>query len=132
VALALGSCGAGSGTTSLPVATSGDAVFAKAFTDHADGLEVQGQGTVQKLLSDDVSGERHQRFIVRLASGQTLLIAHNIDVAHRVPGLQVGDTVAFKGEYVWNAQGGLVHWTHRDPSGSHAAGWIEFQGKTYQ
>ena len=128
----MGSCGAASGTTSLPAATSGDAVLAKAFADHADGLEVQGQGTVQKLLSDDVSGERHQRFIVELASGQTLLIAHNIDVAHRVPGLQVGDTVAFKGEYVWNAQGGLVHWTHRDPSGGHAAGWIRYQGKTYQ
>ena len=132
VAAALGSCGAASAITSPPAATSGDAVLAKAFADHADGLEVQGQGTVQKLLSDDVSGERHQRFIVELASGQTLLLAHNIDVAHRVPGLQVGDTVAFKGEYVWNAQGGLVHWTHRDPSGSHAAGWIKYQGKTYQ
>jgi hypothetical protein len=110
----------------------GDEVFAQAFADRADGLEVEGKGTVQKLLSDDVNGERHQRFIVELASGQTLLIAHNIDVAARVPGLQVGDTVAFKGEYVWNAQGGLVHWTHRDPAGGHVAGWIRYKGTTYQ
>jgi hypothetical protein len=120
-------------TTSSPApAIASDAVFARAFADHANGLEVEGRGTVQRLLADDTTGERHQRFIVQLASGQTLLIAHNIDVAARVAGLQVGDTVSFKGEYEWNGQGGLVHWTHRDPGGSHPAGWIEDRGKTYQ
>ena len=124
---------AGSSATDSPASTtSGDAVFAKAFADHKSDIEVTGQGTVQQLLADDTSGERHQRFIVELASGQTLLIDHNIDVAPRVSGLQVGDTVEFKGEYVWNNQGGLVHWTHRDPSGDHAAGRIKYQGKTYQ
>jgi hypothetical protein len=113
-------------------AASSDAVFAKAFAEHKSGIEVTGQGTVQQLLADDTSGERHQRFIVELASGQTLLIDHNIDVAPRVPGLQVGDAVSFKGEYVWNAQGGLVHWTHRDPEGKHSAGWLESGGRKYQ
>jgi hypothetical protein len=110
---------------------SGDAVFARAFADHTIGLEVEGEGTVQKVLADDTSGERHQRFIVELASGQTLLIAHNIDVAPRVPGLEAGDHVSFKGQYEWNAQGGTVHWTHLDPDGSHVAGWIEYRGKRY-
>ena len=113
-------------------AVSGDAVFARAFAEHAGGLEVEGEGIVQNLLGDDTSGDRHQRFIVELAWGQTLLITHNIDVAPRVEGLRAGDRVTFKGEYVWNSEGGLVHWTHHDPDGHHVDGWIRVGGKTYR
>jgi hypothetical protein len=109
-----------------------DAVLARAFAERTSNLEVEGQGTVTQVLADDTSGARHQRFIVRLATGQTLLIVHDIDVAPRVSSLQVGDVVSFKGEYVWNAQGGLVHWTHHDPTGGHPAGWIKHNGQTYQ
>jgi hypothetical protein len=115
-----------------PSADAGDATFARAFAERTSDLEVEGQGTVVQLLTDDTSGARHQRFIVQLASGQTLLIVHDIDIAPRVGSLQVGHTVSFKGEYVWNAQGGLVHWTHHDPAGSHEAGWIEYDGQTYE
>ena len=59
-------------------------------------------------------------------------MVHDIDIAPRLDSLQVGDTVSFKGEYVWNAQGGLIHWTHHDPTGSHVAGWIKHNGQTYQ
>jgi hypothetical protein len=110
----------------------GDAALAQAFDDHAESLEIQGQGIVLRLLADDTEGDRHQRFVVQLASGQTLLVTHNTDVAPRVTSLQVGDAVAFKGEYVWNAQGGLIHWTHRDPDGGHEPGWIKHNGRTYQ
>ena len=75
---------------------------------------------------------RHQRFIVQLPSGQTLLIAHNTDIAQRINALRVGDTVAFSGEYEANAQGGVVHWTHHDPGGRHAPGWLQHNGQTYQ
>jgi hypothetical protein len=91
--------GAGGQATSE---SAGDARLAQAFADHAVDLEVEGEGTVAKLLADDTSGARHQRFIVRLASGQTLLVAHNIDSASRVSPLEVGDTVSFKGVYEWN------------------------------
>lgn len=94
--------------------------------------EVSGRGTVIRVLPDDTQGERHQRFILRLPSGDTLLVAHNIDVAPRVEPLRIGDTVEYQGEYVWNAQGGLVHWTHRDPAGRHAAGWVRREGRTFQ
>jgi hypothetical protein len=98
----------------------------------ASGTQVEGSGVVTRILSDDDEGSRHQRFILRLPSGQTVLIAHNIDLAPRVEGLQEGDTVAFNGEFVWNAKGGVVHWTHRDPSGRHAAGWLKHQGQVVQ
>jgi hypothetical protein len=84
------------------------------------------------MLADDLDGSRHQRFIVSLASGQTVLIAHNIDLAPRVDGLQTGDYLRFYGEYVWNAEGGKVHWTHHDPKGRHVTGWLKHNGRTYQ
>ena len=118
----------GAGTS----ATGADSSFARAYADRAGSVEIEGRGTVSKLLADDTDGARHQRFIVRLDSGQTLLVAHNIDVAPRISALRVGDTVSFKGEYEWNAQGGLIHWTHRDPAGGHVAGWIKHGGRTYQ
>ncbi len=85
-----------------------------------------------RILADDTEGGRHQRFIVRLASGQTLLVAHNIDVAPRVEDLREGDTVAFRGVYEWSDEGGTIHWTHRDPNGVHAPGWILHGGRTYE
>lgn len=109
-----------------------DAAFADAFRDRAHDLAVEGEGTIVRLLPDDTEGDRHQRFIVRLASGQTLLIAHNIDVAPRVEGLTEGDTVEFRGVYEWSDEGGTVHWTHHDPDGSHAPGWVRHEGRTYE
>jgi Protein of unknown function (DUF3465) len=114
------------------VSVAGDAALARAFEQRTSNLEVEGEGRVVRVLSDDTQGDRHQRFIVELASGQTLLITHNIDVAPRVAPLEVGDRVSFKGVYEWNEEGGLVHWTHLDPNGSHEAGWIKAGGRTYQ
>ena len=111
---------------------SGDGVIADAFANHQSGITVADTGVVTRVLSDDNVGGRHQRFILRLASGQTLLIAHNIDIAARVTRLTVGDTVEFSGQYEWNDQGGVVHWTHRDPSGQHPAGWLRHSGVMYQ
>ena len=85
-----------------------------------------------RILPDDNQGQRHQRFIVRLDSGQTILIAHNIDLAPRVEPLREGDGVEFSGEYEPNAKGGVVHWTHHYPAGRHPAGWIRHDGRTFQ
>ncbi len=109
-----------------------DDPIAQAFASGTSYIQVEGKGTVIRLLPDDLDGSRHQRFIVELASGQTLLFAHNIDVAPRINGLEVGDSVRFSGEYIWNAKGGLVHWTHHDPQGRHVSGWVIHNGKTYK
>lgn len=109
-----------------------DPQIAEAFAKRQSDLQVAGQGTVRRILPDDASGRRHQRFILELASGQTLLIAHNIDIAPRIDDLNEGDTVAFYGEYEWNARGGVIHWTHHDPDGRHADGWLQHNGLTYQ
>jgi len=89
-------------------------------------------GTVSRILTDDNEGSRHQRFILRLDSGRTLLVAHNIDLAPRLAALREGDTVSFYGEFESNPQGGVIHWTHNDPQGRHTAGWLEHNGRRYQ
>lgn len=109
-----------------------DDSLAAAFENHRSNVQVQGSGSVAKVLPDDNEGSRHQRFIVRMASGKTVLIAHNIDLAGRVSSLKAGDPVEFYGEYEWNERGGVVHWTHRDPQHGHADGWIKHNGHTYQ
>ena len=109
----------------------GDAILARAFEERAHDLQVEGGGTVVRVLADDTEGGRHQRFVMRLDFGQTLLVAHNIDLAPRVEDLQEGDAVAFRGVYEWNAEGGTIHWTHRDLEGKHASGWLRRGGRTY-
>jgi hypothetical protein len=89
-------------------------------------------GEVSRLLSDDDQGSRHQRLILELASGHTVLIAHNIDLANRINNIAVGDSVRVKGEYEWNLQGGVIHWTHKDPQGRRDGGWIEHQSRRYE
>ena len=103
-----------------------------AYTNRQSDIQVKGGGKVTRLLSDDLDGSRHQRFILMLGSGETLLVSHNIDLAPRINILSVGDVVEFYGEYEWNDKGGVVHWTHHDPDGRHIAGWLKHQGKTYQ
>ena len=109
-----------------------NSVIAKAFKNRQSNIQVQGFGLVERVLSDDNKGSRHQRFILRLSSGQTILIAHNIDLAPKIHSISNGDQVQFYGEYEWNQKGGVVHWTHKDPKGYHVGGWLKHNGKTYQ
>ena len=110
----------------------GEQALTAAFENRRSDVQVRGSGRVSRVLADDNEGSRHQRFIVQLASGQTVLVTHNIDLADRVAAIKTGDSVEFNGEYEWNERGGVIHWTHRDPRGSHVDGWIKHGGRTYQ
>jgi len=103
-----------------------------AMENRRSDVQLEAVGTVVKVLADDNEGSRHQRFLIRAGSGQTVLVAHNIDLAPRVAGLAAGDQVTIYGEYEWNAKGGVLHWTHHDPGGRHVGGWIKHEGQTYQ
>ncbi len=114
-----------------PPASSGSD-FARLFREQQSGVIVEGIGRVAKVLPDDLDGSRHQRFILRLDSEPSILISHNIDLAPRVAKLAVGDSVRFRGQYEWNDRGGVVHWTHHDPSGQRQGGWLDHAGRIYQ
>ena len=111
---------------------SGTRAIAAAYRAQRSDVQLSGSGIVKKVLRDDLDGSRHQRFLLRLSNNQTLLVAHNIDLAPRIPDLQAGDRVAFYGEYEWNNQGGVIHWTHHDPAGRHVDGWLKHEGRTYR
>jgi hypothetical protein len=96
------------------------------FRSRRSNVEVETGGRVVRLLPDDRQGSPHQRFLLRVAGGTTVLVAHNIDLAARVS-LAPGDSVELRGEYEWNPKGGVIHWTHPDPDGRHADGWIRRQ-----
>jgi Protein of unknown function (DUF3465) len=92
---------------------------------------VEGRGEVVRLLPDDRKGNPHQRFLLRVPEGATLLVAHNLELAPRVP-LEPGDELEFRGEYEWNDKGGVLHWTHDDPRGRHEGGWLRLDGELYR
>ncbi len=102
-----------------------------AFHSHRSNVEVETGGRVLRVLPDDREGSPHERFIVRVEGGPSVLVAHNLALAARVP-VAPGDSVEMHGEYEWNQKGGVIHWTHRDPGGGHPAGWIKHQGRLYQ
>ena len=129
---ALSGCTPAPAINSNSVASASDQRLARAYAEEESHLQIEGTGTVIKLLDDDNEGSRHQRFIIRLESGQTILVAHNIDLALRIDSLKVGDEVGFLGEYDWSPKGGTVHWTHHDPQGRHVAGWLKHEGRFYQ
>ena len=116
---------------SEPPQAGGATSVERAYAEQRSGVMLQFEGDVGRVLSDDNQGSRHQRFIVELTSGHTMLVAHNIDLAERVP-LRSGDRVVVFGEYEWNDRGGVVHWTHHDPRGHRPGGWIRFREREYR
>ncbi|MDR1291093.1 MAG: DUF3465 domain-containing protein [Planctomycetaceae bacterium] len=119
-------------TATKPSTPSNDDIIKNLFNKKQSDVQVRGNGVVTKILPDDNDGTRHQRFILKLNSGQTLLIAHNIDIASRLEGLAVGEKIEFYGEYYYNNEGGGVHWTHHDPNGRHVSGYLKRNGKIPQ
>jgi len=101
------------------------------FKKSDTGSWIEFRGVVVRLLSNDNDGSRHQRFILDIGNRETLLIAHNIDLAERVP-VGIGDRVQVRGMYEWNDLGGLVHWTHDDPQGVEDGGYVRYRRHEYR
>ncbi len=106
--------------------------ISSAYATQTNDLQVSNSGIVVKLLPDDNKDSRHQRFILKLSNSQTVLVAHNIDLAPKIISLRRGDVVEFNGEYDWNSKGGVIHWTHHDPAGRHQDGWLKHNGSIYE
>lgn len=83
----------------------------QAFDEHLRDIYLTTEGTVAEVLPDDTVGVPHQRFIILTATGQTLLIVHNIDRGNQLD-IVVGDKIQVEGTYVWNRHGGIIHETH--------------------
>jgi hypothetical protein len=120
------------GAASAVRAPTGDDAVTRAFREHRSGVWLSTPGRVSRVLPDDEKGARHQRFILTVPGGTTILVSHNIDLAPRVDGIAAGDDLTARGLYVWNEQGGVLHWTHHDPDGRQAGGWIRHGRRRYE
>jgi hypothetical protein len=121
----------GSAPDADPAAASVENAVLSAYAAQRSGAWLETGGQVTRLLSDDDDGARHQRFILGVGDGHTVMVAHNIDLAERVP-VRVGDTLTLRGRYEWNARGGVIHWTHHDPLGREQGGWIRSGGTLFR
>lgn len=108
-----------------------DLSLVTAQNQRARNVRVTVTARVRRLLPDDRKGNPHQRFLLGLSNGTTVLVAHNIDLAPYVP-LQQGDTVTICGEYIWNEKGGVLHYTHHTTNSHHQGGYIQYNRQTYQ
>ena len=84
----------------------GLSLIQQAFDRRLSNVQVQSIGHVKAVLADDNEGSRHQKFILGLENGLTVLVAHNIDLAPRIKNIRKGDTVEFYGEYEYTEKGG--------------------------
>ena len=109
-----------------------DSVVYNAFNSKTSNIQVTANAVVSRILADDTIGSKHQKFIIRMPNSQTILVAHNIDLAPRVPNLQVNKSITVYGEYEWSDKGGTIHWTHIDPNKNHIDGWIKYLDNKYQ
>lgn len=100
------------------------------FGKGASGSWVDVRGRIVRLLPDEGDGDRHQRLVLDVGKQQTILVAHNLEIAGRVP-VSLGDRLSARGLFEWNDLGGLIHWTHRDPMGIEEGGYIEHRNKRY-
>ncbi len=99
------------------------------YAQHRSGVWVTLDAAVERLLPDEYGRLRHQRFIVRCADGQTILIVNDVSIGTRAP-VSIGGMVGVRGQYVWNRLGGLIHFTHHNDSGGQG-GWVLWRGRVY-
>ncbi|MFZ3229727.1 MAG: DUF3465 domain-containing protein [Pseudobdellovibrio sp.] len=115
-----------------PNPVSDDAALIQAVTSHKQVSFVKAEGlVVSGLLKDDTNGSPHQKFNVKLTSGQVIMIVSNLDMCEKIP-VQVGDVVGAGGQFIPTGKsGGLLHWTHKDPKKIRPDGFIELGGRVF-
>ncbi len=106
----------------------------EAYARRLHGIPLTTEGKVIKVLPDDSGDTPHQRFILEVHTGHTVLVAHNTQRAYRVP-VKLGDKVEVHGSFVWNRYGGIIHNTHHyggecvnGQCEPHEDGYINFVG----
>jgi hypothetical protein len=96
----------------------------------ANGAEVTFDAT---LLSEPVESGGHERFEVRVSTGEMLEVDHNTTLAPSVPAHR-GDGIVIHGQlYIDPGPVYGVHCTHAaTSSGCPSPGWIEYNNNYYE
>ena len=108
----------------------------EAWRSQRSHLEVTADGSIARVLGTrrGPSGV-HEGFLLHLGGsagrGLTVRVESNVDLTGPIP-LRAGQAATVRGEYVYDPRGGLIHYTHLDPRGRHAAGYVRVDGRIYQ
>ena len=101
---------------------------AHACASGASHVEVEGRGTVVRVLGlrDSRSGV-HEGFVLRAGSA-IITVEDNVNITGPIP-LHTGDSLTLRGQF--ECDDDVIHWTHRDPALRHPPGYIRVGGRTY-
>lgn len=94
--------------------------------------KVSAQGHLIRRLPEQLSPYRAQLFLVRLTSGQKLIIKHDIEMGEALPDIKKGALLFFKGLYKWNRKGGFIIFTTQKNRENNLSGWLKYKEITYQ
>lgn len=108
-----------------------DAQIIQAQSQQARKVELTVTAPIKKMLREEDYREPHQRFLLMLSNGTTVLVANDLQYGTYAP-VQEGNVVRIHGEYIWNERGGVLHWTHKSDEPRHESGYIDFNGMRYQ
>lgn len=110
--------------------TANDSALHQDIVNGSNGAEVTFDAT---LLTEPVQSGSHERFEVKVATGERLEVDHNTDLATYVPA-HMGDPVIIHGQlYIDPGPVYGVHCTHaHTSSGCPNAGWIELANNYYE
>ena len=110
--------------------TADDQGLHKDIANVANGAEVTFDAT---LLTEPIESGGHERFEVRVPTGEMLEVDHNTTLAPAVPAHK-GDGVVIHGRlYIDPGPVYGVHCTHaQTSSGCPSPGWIEFNNNYYE
>jgi hypothetical protein len=96
--------------------------------------EVIAHGMVADVFgeSEGPSGE-HEGYLLKLDGDCDLLlrVETNTSITGPIP-IRPRQELIVKGEYEFDPEGGVLHWTHHDPSARHIAGYVVIGSRTYQ
>jgi len=113
----------------------GNAAVYQSWAQQRSKVEVTASGSVAKVLGTrrGPSGV-HTGFLLHLRGaegrGLTVRVEDNVDLTGQIP-IRAGDDVEVRGEYIYDPRGGLIHYTHRDPRGRHAGGYVRIGNRMY-
>jgi hypothetical protein len=113
----------------------GNAAVYQSWAQQRSKVEVTASGSVAKVLGTrrGPSGV-HTGFLLHLRGsegrGLTVRVEDNVDLTGPIP-IRAGDDVEVRGEYIYDPRGGLIHYTHRDPRGRRAGGYVRIGNRMY-
>jgi Protein of unknown function (DUF3465) len=113
----------------------GNGAVYQSWAQQRSNVEVTASGSVAKVLGTrrGPSGV-HTGFLLHLRGaegrGLTVRVEDNVDLTGPIP-IRAGDDVEVRGEYIYDPRGGLIHYTHRDPRGRRAGGYVRIGNRMY-